>query len=112
LDAFLTEHHLFSQAVSIIKIDVEGHESPVIIGSEDTIAKWRSILFVEILDRADVEFRDNFIKRHSYVDILLRPEDAVFADGPVSFDAGAWNHAFIPSERVLDFKGLDLPFKS
>lgn len=36
--------------VDIIKIDVEGYELPVILGSEKTISEWRPVVQVEMVD--------------------------------------------------------------
>ncbi len=48
LDAVVKELEL--NKIDIIKIDVEGFEFNVLLGSKETLAKWRPILFVELDD--------------------------------------------------------------
>jgi len=43
--------------VDLIKIDVEGHEYPVLLGAKNTITKWRPVLIIEILNSLDVKER-------------------------------------------------------
>jgi FkbM family methyltransferase len=39
--------------VTIVKIDVEGHELPVLRGAEQTITKWRPTIVIEVEERGD-----------------------------------------------------------
>jgi FkbM family methyltransferase len=103
LDRFL-ENPAFSQkGISLIKIDVEGHEASVLAGAHATVAKWRPILFVEVLDRADFASLSSFIAQHNYVDVPLRAEGALTAQGIVTYDQTALNHVLVPPERLAEF---------
>ena len=105
LDGFVARHH-DNKGISIIKIDVEGHEPSVLAGAENTINSKRPILFVEVLGRADLEFFSGFIKRHHYVDVPLRESGIAAANGGVEFFEDGWNHAFLPKEKAEVFLSL------
>lgn len=98
--------------IKIIKIDVEGHEKQVIEGAKQTIARFRPILFVEILERADFDYFTSFISAFKYTDLRLYPHIAISSQ-QVSFAMTAWNHVFVPNEKlaafvnVLEASGLD-----
>jgi FkbM family methyltransferase len=89
-------------AVSIIKIDVEGHEAAVIRGGAKTIRQHRPLLFVEVLPRADLEGLNAFLRDNSYRDLPLKLSDDKNTGDAVAFDPNAWNHLFIPAERAAD----------
>ncbi len=100
IDHFLSAPAYEQTPVSIIKIDVEGHEAAVLAGAHDTVARWKPILFVEVLDRADFGTLSNFVAQHGYVDVPLRSNNVLATQGTVSFDPSAWNHVFVPAERL------------
>jgi FkbM family methyltransferase len=89
--------------VTVIKVDVEGHEAPVLRGAERLIRRWRPLLFVEVLVRADVEALSAFIAAHDYRSIVLRPDGIGAPSRTVAFDPSGWNHAFVPAERAEAF---------
>jgi FkbM family methyltransferase len=91
------------QNVSVIKIDVAGHECAVLRGAVETVARHRPVIFMEILERADIGFLSHFIARQGYVDVPLRSDGPLMAQGTVAFDPAAWNHAFVPTEFVARF---------
>jgi FkbM family methyltransferase len=88
--------------VSVLKIDVEGHELAVLQGATATIAKWRPVIFVEILNRVDCHSLTSFITERGYVDFPLH-QDSLIACDTISFHPAAWNHALVPGERVKEF---------
>lgn len=49
LDAFVEENHLDAARIKMIKIDVEGHETSVISGGVETLAKHKTPLLCEVL---------------------------------------------------------------
>jgi FkbM family methyltransferase len=102
LDTVLRSAAWERQRVTTIKIDVEGHERDVLEGAASTISKWRPIIFIEILTRANHEALSRMIAAQGYLDIPLRP-DGLAARSMVAFDPAAWNHAFVPGDRVRDF---------
>lgn len=112
LDEFLSRSSLQRDPISIIKIDVEGHEMPVLIGAKQTVDAHRPILFVEVLHAADFAQLDAFLEEHSYVDVQLNDSGATVAESGVVYDPAGWNHAFVPREKLgafLDLKVEALP---
>ena len=53
------------RAVSLIKIDVEGHEPEVLAGAERTLAECRPVIIAEVKDQNRVAI-ENFFARFSY----------------------------------------------
>jgi FkbM family methyltransferase len=100
LDQALRER---DQPITIVKIDVEGHELAVLVGARATVTRWRPIIFVEILDRADYGRLTDFVVRHRYADIPLRSDRTLAIAERVAFDPLAWNHALVPIEGVSQF---------
>ena len=93
------------QPITIVKIDVEGHERRTTMGCEATIDRHRPIVFVELLPRADFAYFAEFKRRFRYLNVRLRPDEAVQADAVV-FDEQAWNHVFVPEERGAEFAAV------
>jgi len=102
LDAVLSSQIWQDQPVSAIKIDVEGHELAILEGAASTIEKWRPLVFVEILDRADYGLLSALIARIDYWDVPLQ-EGNLGAGREVAFYPTAWNHAFVPAELLRKF---------
>jgi FkbM family methyltransferase len=91
------------QRVSVIKIDVAGHECAVLAGAVRTVARHRPVIFVEILERAETGFLSHFIGSHGYIDVPLRSDGPLIAHGTVAFVPAAWNHALVPGELLTRF---------
>lgn len=85
--------------LSIVKIDVEGHEEEVIQGGLRTINEFRPFLFVEILPSANFNNLNHFMKKFDYSDIVLR-EAGIINSESVYFHSDGWNHVFCPRERI------------
>ena len=90
-------------AVSVIKLDVAGHEMQALQGADRTIARHRPIVFAEVLDRADFAGLSRFVARHNYMDVALRDQGVLSAKVTVAHEGDAWNHAFVPSEQLREF---------
>lgn len=88
--------------ISVIKVDIEGHEHAFLEGGGITLARNRPVIFLEILPKADMAALSDFKTRHGLIDFRLRPDMAVISP-KVKFDPLAWNHAFVPSERIPVF---------
>lgn len=103
-----------AQAVSLIKIDVEGHERSAFEGCVETIKRHRPIIFIELLVRADFAYFTELKDRLGYVSLRLRPDEVIEA-GTMTYDEQAWNHVLVPQERRDAFKstveGLGLPMR-
>lgn len=89
--------------VAVIKVDIEGHEYAFLRGALELVRRDRPFIFVEVLQAAKRNLMGQFLRDTSYVDFRLRPDMAI-NDGEVLFDDAAWNHAFVPIERVTKFK--------
>jgi FkbM family methyltransferase len=87
------------QPVSMIKIDVEGHELSALLGTAQLVDACRPVLVVEVLGRAPLQELDDFRRAHDLVDVRISPTEFVVGD-PVRFDPAAWNHLFLPRERL------------
>lgn len=90
-----------SEPVSMIKIDVEGHELAALLGAGKLVDTCRPVLVVEVLDRAPMSALDDFRHAHDLVDIRLNPGEFVIGDA-VRWDPLAWNHLLVPRERLSE----------
>lgn len=88
--------------ITVIKVDIEGHEPAFLRGAKDMIDKNRPIIFGEVLSIANFAELSAFLSEVGYVDFRLRP-DMVLHDASVVFDNEAWNHAWVPREQVRFF---------
>jgi hypothetical protein len=82
---------------------VEGHELNVLLGATTTIERWRPIVFIELLPRAEYDELNEFAIFHRYCDIPLRPDRPLAVADEISFDTLAWNHALVPAEAAESF---------
>ena len=89
--------------VAVIKVDIEGHEYAFLKGAQVLIERDRPIIFAEILPIAKRNLIAQFLRSTSYIDFRLRPDMAIH-DGDVLYDDAAWNHAFVPIERLDKFR--------
>jgi FkbM family methyltransferase len=97
LDRFNAEHG--HEAVSLVKVDVEGMEHAVLSGAAALIARHRPWLVVEVLPTSDMGALESHRARLDYVDVQLHADRASIADG-VAFAPTAWNHIWVPSSDV------------
>ena len=97
LDEYWRQHG--SEPVSMIKIDVEGHELSALLGGAALVDMCRPVLVVEVLDRAPMSALDDFRRAHDLVDVRLSPGEFIVGD-VVRWDPYAWNHLFVPRERL------------
>ncbi len=93
-----------SPAVGLVKIDTEGTEHLVLRGGEQLIAASRPILCCEVLLRAATAELTERLTRAGYVDVRLR-KDVLVVGARVAFDPDAWNHAFVPREKLAVLRG-------
>ena len=105
LDRVLLRSRWAVRPISLIKIDVEGHEAAVLNGARWTIRLRRPVLFVEVLPNADLPWLNHFVRRRRYVDVTLGPGLATPRD-TVAHDPAAWNHALVPREKLAAFLAI------
>jgi FkbM family methyltransferase len=91
------------ETIGVIKVDIEGHEYAFLRGAVETIKRDRPLIFAEVVGPARKASIGAFLHDADYVDFRLRPDMAIH-DGEVVFDNLAWNHAFVPRERIEKFK--------
>lgn len=85
--------------ISLIKIDVEGHEYAVIEGARKTILKHRPMITIELLSGARADTIEKMIFEESYIDLAITPTG--FRNSPtLAFHPDGWNHLLCPSEKL------------
>jgi len=107
LDTFLASHPRADERITLIKVDVEGHEAAVLAGARATIARWRPMLFIEVLPMADMAALSRLLAENNYIDVPLRLDTPLQAETEVRHHTDAWNHALVPAEIAAQF--LQLP---
>ena len=103
LDGWLERFH--DKTVSLIKIDVEGHEHAVILGGRATIARCRPFITVEVFGQTPVGPIDDLLFEEQYLDLVITSE-ALRVCRTIGFHPDGWNHLLCPAEQlsiVFDF---------
>ena len=90
---------LADDAVSIIKIDVEGHEYAVIDGARETIKRHRPLITIEVLGESRVDKIDELLFEQNYLDFVITP-GALRQCVSIRHHSDGWNHLLCPAERV------------
>lgn len=90
---------LGEKTISLMKMDVEGHEHAVISGGRQTLAKHRPILTVELLGNAETGPIDDLLVRDNYFTFAMAPGELRQRDRMMFF-ADAWNHLLVPAEKM------------
>lgn len=87
------------QRIDLVKIDVEGAERTVLEGAQQTFARFRPCIVVELLALADFAFIDDFCRTNGYVDIAMFPNVFV-AIKQSGFYGDSWNHLLVPAKKI------------
>jgi FkbM family methyltransferase len=103
LDIYLERGDLQRAKVSLMKIDVEGHEASVLSGCTKTVARDRPIIFAEVLPCAELARIQAFLDRHGYASLTLPCGEAPVLEKALHYKYESLNHAFVPGESVSDF---------
>jgi FkbM family methyltransferase len=90
--------------IGVIKADIEGHEHAFLEGAMAAIHRERPIIFLEILYSAQRNYISMLIRDLGYISFRLRPDLAIHDNGEINYDPQAWNHAFVPAERLHRFQ--------
>ena len=95
-------------ACNFIKVDVEGYEHAVLKGAENTIKKFRPILYVEVdynpeEDKKIIEFLFNLDYRVFEANVPLYNPDNFFGNKVDSFHSGEGNLGGVVSKNVACF---------
>jgi FkbM family methyltransferase len=91
--------------ISVMKIDVEGHEAAVLRGAVRRLEQDRPIVFAEMLPGAEPHFpfMTGLFTRLDYLMFRLRPDCAIRAE-VIRFDPFAWNYACVPRVALAMFR--------
>lgn len=92
------------EVVTLVKIDVEGHEKRAVSGAEETFARCRPIIAIELLE-SDYGYFNDLKDRLGYRSVALRADRAVEED-EIAFDPAGWNHMLVPEERWARFSDI------
>jgi FkbM family methyltransferase len=105
------DEHLATTAhrrrVSVVKVDVESLEHEVLAGASKLLSGDRPSVFVEVLPVSAIDALEQVRAEGQFVDVRLRPTEAVVS-AAVEYDEQAWNHLWVPAERLaaeLDLVG-------
>ena len=102
VDAAVAAHGT-GAGVSLIKLDIAGHEWAALHGAAATVAAHRPLIIVELLEHAEVGHMSRFVREHGYLDVPFRMKGALHPQLIVTFESDAWNHALVPAERLPAF---------
>jgi len=89
--------------VGLVKVDTEGTEHLVLRGAARLLERSRPVTVCEVLPRAATGELATWLSGAGYLDVRLRPDSLVVSPA-VAFDPDAWNHAFVPTERLESFQ--------
>ena len=91
--------------ISLIKVDIEGHEAAFLRGARQRIREDRPIVFAEMLPNAADSFYEvsSMMKENNYYCFRLRPDAAILTPY-VTHDPLAWNYGFIPEDKMPLFR--------
>lgn len=89
--------------VSLIKIDVEGHEAAVLDGARWLIRLRRPVIFIEVLAEAPLERLNRFVASRRYVPVRLGAGRTATPTDRIAFDPECWNQALVPREKLAAF---------
>jgi FkbM family methyltransferase len=90
---------LAGSKISLIKIDVEGHEYAVISGGRETIARDRPLITVEVLPTSRIDAINELLFEANYLDFALTPE-ALRLCTTIRHHPEGWNHLLCPAEQA------------
>ena len=91
--------------VSLIKIDVEGHEAAVLDGARWLIRLRRPVIFIEVLEHARLKWLNEFVSQCRYVPLKLGPGRTATPVERIAFDPDCWSQALVPRENLASFLG-------
>lgn len=92
-------HRLEGAHISIVKIDVEGHEYAVLEGARETISRHRPFITIEVLGESRVDRIDELLFEKDYLDFVITPQ-ALRHCVAIRHHWDGWNHLLCPSDQV------------
>lgn len=92
-------HTLGASAVSLVKIDVEGHEHAVIDGGRRFLGAYRPFLTLEVLGPAETASLNRLLVEAGYLAFAMAP-GVLRQCETIRFHPDAWNHLLCPGEKA------------
>lgn len=103
LDQYVAEAQL--QSVDVIKIDVESQEYKVLDGSRNILKIFRPIIFLEVLEEADITSLESIRSEFNYISLWLG-EEAIIQKDKVSSHPDIQNQVLCPAEKIQKFHDI------
>ena len=103
LDQYVAEAQL--QSVDVIKIDVESQEYKVLDGSRNILKIFRPIIFLEVLEEADINSLESIRSEFNYISLWL-DEEAIIQKDKVSSHPDIQNQILCPAEKIQKFHDI------
>lgn len=103
LDQYVAEAQL--QSVDVIKIDVESQEYKVLDGSRNILKDFRPIIFLEVLEEADIISLESIRSKFNYISLWLA-EEAIIQKDKVSSHPDIQNQVLCPAEKIQKFHDI------
>ncbi|MEH3118608.1 MAG: FkbM family methyltransferase [Methylorubrum populi] len=91
----------FDEQISVVKVDIEGHEAAFFRGAHTYLESDRPIIFAEMLAGAQKEFYSlsKLFSKFDYVPFRLRTTCAIYTPLIIA-DMNAWNYAMVPQDKL------------
>ncbi len=103
LDHYITQFQIPS--VDVIKIDVESQEYKVLDGSRNILRKFRPIVFLEVLEEADISSLESIRTEFDYISLWLN-EEAIIQKDKVSSHPNIQNQILCPAEKIQRIRDI------
>jgi len=103
LDQYVAEAQL--QSVDVIKIDVESQEYKVLDGSRNILKIFRPIIFLEVLEEADITSLESIRSEFNYISLWMG-EEAIIQKDKVSSHPDIQNQVLCPAEKIQKFHDI------
>jgi len=103
LDQHLADVPLDEGLTLVLKIDVESLEPQVLQGAEQTIARRRPAVLIEILPGSDLGFYEHWLQTHRYRHYQLLPPNQIVPSAAISPSLQHRDHLLLPEEFRLPF---------
>ena len=91
--------------MDVIKIDVESQEYKVLDGSRNILKIFRPIIFLEVLEEADITSLESIRSEFNYISLWMG-EEAIIQKDKVSSHPDIQNQVLCPAEKIQKFHDI------